>query len=737
MPTTTESLRLQYSLFAIVSDIARRRRLDPLTRELPHAGDVSDLTAQVRSYAMRMPDDELTRLQHRLARAYLRELDDRLRAELAPPVPSDESAVIDEHVQRAVHAAGRSGDEVSVALVSMPWMAPAMPSIQLGTLAASLRGADISCDRHELFVDYAAVIGVELYKLIANTLPFTAEWLFARHYFGPEKGDYLLGFWDEHPRSGYFTGTVEEEVLDVLGPVTHQFLLDAIDSVDWGSYAVVGFSLTISQVASSLALARLIKRRHPQVTIVFGGAGCAGIMGRAILRVSPYVDAVVHVEGESVLPDLVRRVQAGQPLDGLAGVSARTTTPTGSSPSVGVELYRNRHDRPHIDYQPYFQRIARLGLTDRLQVWVPFEGSRGCWWGQKVQCAFCGLHEIMRFRDWKPADVLAELDHLYREHGLSRFFAVDLILPKEFHESLLPELASREERWTLFYEVKADMSRADAERLAAAGIRWIQPGIESLDHDLLRLIRKGTWPAHNIQLLRWSQELGIRASWNLLTGIPGATRAMYERMIGRIPLLFHLLAPSGCGDVQLHRFSPYFDEPEKYGVRYRGPHPLYRTVFPVAEDDLRDLVYLHEFEHVGGDPTGEIRAELEEVVEQWRAANRRGAVLDIAGSDEGHAVITDTRQSVAATTTVLDADEARLYRYLDTARARRSLAKEFAATEPDVFEALGGDRGVDRLVQRWCDAALVFEDRGRVLALAVDSVERAKWKATATDIPFL
>ncbi|MFF4010658.1 RiPP maturation radical SAM C-methyltransferase [Streptomyces sp. NPDC001717] len=738
MDAQGDPLALQYSLFSIASGVARERKFDMLTQPMDLNFAEEGLSAKIRSYALAMPQKDLAELQVKLAAAYLMELDRRLNAEVGRAAPGGDAGIIRAHLHDVNGKGPGSADPPPrVALVSMPWMAPAMPSIQLATLDAALRQNGIACDRHELFLDYAASIGIELYKIIGNTLPFIAEWIFSRQYFGPEMGDYLHGFRAAHPNSGMLSDGVEQEVLDVLGPVTERFLHNCLESIDWSQYRVIGFSLTISQVASSLALARLIKQRHPSVQIVFGGACCAGVMGEAILKISPYVDAVVHIEGEAIFPEIVRRVESGKSLEGLDGVSRREGAEVVANSGSTTHLYRGRHERPYLNYDPYFSRLARLGLTDRIQVWIPFEGSRGCWWGEKVQCAFCGLHEIMKFRSWGPDDVLEELDHLYDRHGISRFFAVDLILPKEFYSTLLRSLADRGRDWMIFYEVKADMSRDEAEMLAASGIRWIQPGIESLDHDLLRLIRKGTWPTHNIQLLRWCEELGIKASWNLLTGIPGSTLPMYERMVSRMPLFFHLMAPRGCGEVQLHRFSPYFDDPESYGIRNCGPHPLYRSVFPIAERDLADLVYLHEFEPLTAGPPSEAQDAVQATVDAWLTANDRRAALDFFPNDDGSAVISDTRLSAEPTHYTLTDSEAALYLYLDTARVQRNLAEEFSRFDEACFRRIGGVEEIQKLLHRWIENGLVYVDRGRVLALAVDGKRRAKHESVAAEIPYL
>ena len=55
--------------------------------------------------------------------------------------------------------------------------------------------------------------------------------------------------------------------------------LEAID------FDIVGFSLTFeTQLISSLALARLVKQRWPEKTILFGGAACTSVQGVAMFR---------------------------------------------------------------------------------------------------------------------------------------------------------------------------------------------------------------------------------------------------------------------------------------------------------------------------------------------------------------------------------------------------------------------------------------------------------------------
>jgi ribosomal peptide maturation radical SAM protein 1 len=602
-----------------------------------------------------------------------------------------------------------------VALVSMPWMSASLPSIQLATMEAVLRQAGLTADVHELYVDFAALLTIPFYEVLSNGSGFVEEWLFARHYFGPEIGDTLDGFKAHHPRIGLRSVEIEDQVLDALFTVTAGFLDRACAETDWSKYDIVGFSLTISQVAASMALARRLKLAHPHLKIVFGGNACAGPAGSAIMRMCRYVDAVVRVEGEEVFPELVGRLRRGESLDDVPGISFRT-------PEGGVEanppgaLYSQRSKRPHLDYDSYFARLKRLELD--IGVWLPFESSRGCWWGEKSQCTFCGLHEIMKSREWDWKDVIAELEDWAARYGVTNFFAVDLILPRHYYETLLAELARRDSGWRLFYEIKANVNRRAVERLAQAGVRWIQPGIESLDREVLELMRKGVQPLQNVQLLKWCRELDIRVTWNVILGTPGESPAAYPVMAERMRRLFHLPPPTGRTEFALHRFSPYHATPAEFGITNVRPAALYRQVFPVDDSILEDFVYQFDYDIEGRTAVPSQYAEpVMTAIREWRAAYERGAELVLETDAEGAGRIIDRRLPEEKSHR-LDPAECALYRLLDASTTESLVASVLESRHPKESAALAARGGVQPILDEWERHGLVMREGGKVLALA-------------------
>ncbi|MFE1906726.1 RiPP maturation radical SAM C-methyltransferase [Streptomyces gardneri] len=726
-PVRLQLLRLLFTLAD--AEKARRAKEDPLP---PTAGDhgaaspttAGGLGAAVTASMASLGNAELEREHRRLARCFLQEVDRLIAGSGSLPGQRVDFPGL------AAREAQRKGTDTTgarVALVSLPWMSPTLPSIQLATLASALRQEGIATDVHEMYVDYAARIGLNLYNVLGNLLGPLPEWIFSQHYYGPEHGDHLTDMLEQRPLgAGFPWPELADTILAALAPVTEEYLADLVDEVDWSAYDVVGFSLTISQLGASMAFARRLKRAYPALRIVFGGSQCAGPMGSTIMRICPYVDAVVHVEGEQVLGELVRRFRDGRSLSGLAGVSRRTEDgEVVTAPAAELVVAGSR--KLDLDYDAYFHRLARLGLTEKMNPWLPFESSRGCWYGQKVQCTFCGLHDIMDFRAWDADVVLAQLEGLQKRYGVGRFYSMDLIMPREYLRNLLPEIAARGHDWMFFYEIKANMRRSELQTLAAAGVRWVQPGIESLDADLLSLMRKGVKPYQNIQLLKWCQELGIYCGWNLLFGLPGEGQASYTRMAELIPKLTHLQPPSGGGRFQLHRFSPYFEQPEAHGVRWEGAHRMFAYAFPVDKADLDQLVYLHDFtlDPALGDPVD--TSEVEAAVVEWRRANQAGARLDFVERPDGEGVIVDHRDVGSPPVRYpLDRAGSALYRHLDAGVAERLLAERFRDEDRDAFEALGGASGLAELVEQWLSDGLVIRVDGKILAVALRASRMAE-----------
>ncbi len=614
-----------------------------------------------------------------------------------------------------------------VALISMPWVSAWMPSIQLAILRQCL-GDGAQVDTHELYVDYAVRISERLYRPLSEAGGLIEEWLFAKHYFEQEGLPMEDGFLDDFPSFGLDSRELERKVIETLVDVTGDFLDDVIAETDWSSYDVVAFSVSLYQTTASFALARLIKRSNPQVRVVFGGNSCVGTAASAMMRICPYVDVVVRTEAEPVFARLVESLIRAQDLRDLPGVTFRDSATQGIVETAPGPLHRLDGVLATPNYDAYFERVHRRGLDRQDLIWLPFESSRGCWWGEKSQCVFCGLHDIMQYRAKEPAAVLDELTAHHARYGITRFFSTDLIMPQSYYRTLLPALAAHDPKFEIFYELKGNVTRDMMASLRDAGVTRLQPGLESLSTATLKRMKKGITACQVVQFLKWAREFNLDVGWNIIVGIPGEDSTDLEASAALASRLVHLDAPHFI-QFELDKFSPIFEDPSAFGISNVRPLYAYKYVYPLPQDLLRDLVYRFEYdvEDFQGTPpwldpasTLDYASALNSSVESWRNARTNGAFLVYTVEDDGCLVIVDGRTHDSEPATVrFSRSAALLYSYLDCARSRTAVATGFQRLHEHAFVDLGGHDGVEALLHLWDAQRLTCEEAGSVVALAV------------------
>ena len=609
----------------------------------------------------------------------------------------------------------------------MPFGELFSPSMGLSLLKGALNRDDVASVIRYFGLPFARRIGRPLYfdlstddRLSARQL--TGEWLFAASLFDRTAEDDEQYFDDIlRCRSGW----VIEDVAP-LHPATirrlaenrrhvEPFLDECVEEVLALRPRLVGFTTVFQQHVASLALARRLKARAPNVTIVFGGSNCEGVMGAETVRQFPFVDAAVSGEGDLIFPEIVQRVLKGSPLAGLDGVKTRATVRReflfgsfDNAPPV-----RDMNALPYPDFDDFFDEFNATGFKSTWQPRLFFETSRGCWWGEKRHCTFCGLNgQTMEFRSKSGARALEELTFIVERHPGCDIQVVDNILDMRYFNDFLPALAASDLEVELFYETKANLKKEQVRALRDAGVTSIQPGIESFGDNVLALMRKGVTALQNIQLLKWCTELGVRPYWNVLWGFPGEPPEDYERMAAIVPLLTHLVPPIGFGGLRLDRFSPNFFDAAKLGFTNVRPLPAYHHVYPLTAPAVANLAYHFGFDYAREQRVHDYIGPLLKELRVWKSLNGESTLFH--ADVDGRLAICDTRPAARAAVTVLDGLDRLLYLQCDAIADVRRLADAahaggFEATEASIVERL----------EPLCAKGLMLRDGRRCLALAV------------------
>jgi ribosomal peptide maturation radical SAM protein 1 len=403
---------------------------------------------------------------------------------------------------------------------------------------------------------------------------------------------------------------------------------------------------------------------------------------------------------------LVRRHLAGESATGLPGVVLRASDASTTIPAKEVEQVEDLDALPYPDLSDFYEQRRSLPLASRYPPAVVFETARGCWWGAKHHCTFCGLNgRMMAYRSKSQTRAYEELAHLVASYG-HEVVNADAILDMRYFKEFLPRLAAEGPAIRMFWQMKANLRPDQLELLARAGVTRIQPGIEALDSELLTLMKKGCTMLQNVQILKLAAESGLSVVWNLLYGFPGESAEAYKRSAQIMPKLRHLQPPSHAGRVLADRFSPYFQKPESFGVRLE-PAAAYRSIYPFDETGVRRLAYHFDMHSAALDCIEETAAPM--VAEQgvWSDHHAESALYC---EDEGETVVVaDERWGWDRAVRVFDGAEAEVLRLCWRITSWNRIELELGPHLSDtVLRA-----AIDRLLS----LGLLLQEEGQFLAL--------------------
>ena len=610
-----------------------------------------------------------------------------------------------------------------ITLVCMPFGQVFSPSIGLSLLKAGLAARGISSRIRYYSIPFAELIGQHLYYgLSAESKPsiehLAGEWIFSRALFGPSARDdeYVEAILRRQPSNASAkpaSSALIRRILQAREQVD-DFMETCLADVLRARPVLVGFTSMFQQHVASLALARLIKRSRPETFIVMGGANCEDVMGAETVRQFPFVDAAVSGEGDLVFPELVRRVLDGRPVSGIPGVLTRAAAAPVDAQTRRSSMVADMDALPHPDYADYFEQFEVSRFGAKWQPTIYLETSRGCWWGERSHCTFCGLNGgTMAFRSKSARRAIQELEALSQHHPGCAVAATDNILDMEYFKEFVPALAARSSRPALFYEVKANLKKEHVRMLRDAGIRNIQPGIESLSDPVLMLMRKGVTAIQNVQLLKWCKELGVTPSWNLIWGFPGEPAEEYERMTNLVPLISHLPPPVGHGMIRVDRFSPNFEDAARLGLTDVRPVPSYRYVYPLADEAIHNLAYFFRFEYREPRDVASYVRPLHYGVRAWQRKWEESDLFCVDTNDS--LLIWDLRPERRTLLTVLESEDRVLYRACDSASDVRTVVESLAKSG----QGLVSPDTVQGRLDSFVDLGLVIRDGSRYLALAI------------------
>ena len=441
--------------------------------------------------------------------------------------------------------------------------------------------------------------------------------------------------------------------------------------------SVLAASSVFTQNNGTLAILRRVKELAPEIRTLMGGPNCSGSAGAAILRFCPQVDAVYLGEGDEGIAQACRALAAGD-ADALpCGVICRGAPLPDPLPYA---MTRDMNRVPVPDFSDFSSQLAQA-MTPELPELLrnsPFygpdleplllvEGSRGCWWGEKHPCSFCGLNgEKNIYRAKTPQRLLAELHEISRKTSSTLFELTDNVLSRNVVRELPALLEAEHTPYRFVAEVKTNLTDAELAALRRAGFVSVQAGVESLQDHLLQLMGKGGSAVQNVAFMISCAQNDVSLMWNILYAIPGESAADYEELLALLPKLAHLPPPQIATRIAFQRYSRYLTDPERYGLVLR-PNALYPFLYGNSQDLIRDTALYYDL--TGGEAFEAFQAhlplyeKLRRVVQDWLDIWKRGEPARLVMLDRGeYIMMLDSRPCRVSSVSFLSGAEAALCR---------------------------------------------------------------------------
>ena len=303
----------------------------------------------------------------------------------------------------------------------------------------------------------------------------------------------------------------------------------SLDSPD-----VVGISSYTWNWEWSKVLAKETRRQHPNSLIVMGGPQVPD-RSDGFFQEHPYVDLLVHGEGEVIFSDILReRLKENPSYEGIAGLTINqggNSVKTPGRPRLSIEELE-RSPSPYLTGE--FDNLVKNNPD--LEFHVTSETHRGC----PFSCKFCqwGSATQTKVRKFSEERIKAEYDWT-AENKIPMIYNADANFGmfKE-DEELTDYLIELKKRVGYPQQLRANWAKNSHERMfnmakkltdAGMGI-GVTLSLQSLDEQVLENIKRKNIKFDNrSELLAKYEGAGIPTYTELILALPGETYGTFAK----------------------------------------------------------------------------------------------------------------------------------------------------------------------------------------------------------------
>jgi radical SAM superfamily enzyme YgiQ (UPF0313 family) len=350
------------------------------------------------------------------------------------------------------------------------------------------------------------------------------------------------------------------EVYLVDGNTHHMSETELVKYIREKNIGLVGIGAMTRMIRKAYQMADAV--RAAGIPVVMGGPHVTELPDEALGRASEprHADSVVLGEADRIWPTIVADAERGMLQETYSSLDAAGEAGKPSLVDYPVIPWE-RMDLDQFNLIQHFPKwlrwmLSHIGMTWQSFQIFPIETGRGCPYG----CEFCSVTgffgDSVRFRSNESVvDELLTLKSLEkRQKGKIAVFFIDdnFAINSKRTKSLLREIIARDAQVSWVGQISINLLRDEelVSLIAQSGCKWIFIGLESIDSENLKSIRKGfNKPEEYGDVLKLLAKYGVYAITSFIFGMDGDRPGVAKRTIDMIrswpPALpvFGLLTP--------------------------------------------------------------------------------------------------------------------------------------------------------------------------------------------------
>ena len=354
---------------------------------------------------------------------------------------------------------------------------------------------------------------------------------------------------------------------------------------------IIGFYTICNTYPLSIELAKRLKLKNKNITIIFGGPQ-ASLTANQTLKAYTFVDIVAVGEGETYILSLIDEIKGGRNYSEVYNIVYR---------NLEGNIIKNKLQKPisGAELSKYtvlnIAEYEKLRNVERKNFIQSIEAGRGCPYG----CTFCStsLFWGRHFRVKEINSILSELEHFNKKYGIKRFrLEHDLFTANK--DSVLrfcKELSERKLDITWGCSSRIDILDDNIMKaLRDSGCNAMYIGFETGSQVMQKILNKNLPINSADKKLLHLHNYGFDLTISFIYGFPDETETDLRDTIK----LMEYLYCNNIGKLQLHKFIPLpvtietnkvinelFFDPEDIDISiYQASH-FNNTLYSIIKDN--------------------------------------------------------------------------------------------------------------------------------------------------------